>query len=277
MTTDATHAPRARAAMERGLATGHGEAYLASAIYKLNRSDPEGAAGDLATALLRAPMSSPTHETTARLLVEVEGLEEARKHFETAIGLDPGRTLVVSGDFARLDALNGDFASSARRLAPLLADPDPSLVQLGSVFEARLAAWRGDKEAMRVASTRFAPRMGSNGGLIHQYITMITRDPDALEGPTWRGFLASFENTDRPSRQQLMGLQLLTEVALTMKRVDSAFDTLEAVADLGLMDVVWLDRCPLLIELFGTKRFKKVHDKVAERAARVLAAFQATH
>ena len=65
-------ARRARAAIERGLATGHGEALLASATFQLNQGDLEGAASALGAALVRAPMSAPAHETAGKILIELD-------------------------------------------------------------------------------------------------------------------------------------------------------------------------------------------------------------
>ena len=71
-----------------------------------------------------------------------------------------------------------------------------------------------------------------------------------------------------------MGLQLLTEVALSFERLAPALDTLGKAANLGLMDVVWMDHCPLLLRVSGHARFRLLRAQVAAQAARVLAAFQ---
>ena len=44
------------------------------------------------------------------------------------------------------------------RCRRLLADPDPSVAQLGAVLEARLACWRRDHAAMVGAAARIAER-----------------------------------------------------------------------------------------------------------------------
>ena len=53
-------------------------------------------------------MSAYAHELAGRIAVEVESLEAARHHFEIAIGLDPGRTLIITADLARLEAQRTD-------------------------------------------------------------------------------------------------------------------------------------------------------------------------
>ena len=143
---------RARRALEQALALGHAEAYLASASFKLNTGDPINAVKDLATALVRAPMLAQAHEMAARLLVELGSLSEARHHYETATALDPTRAPVVSMELARLDALEGWWERADRRIEALLEDPDRSLVQLASVFQSRLAGWRGNRDAMLLAA-----------------------------------------------------------------------------------------------------------------------------
>ena len=58
---------RAHRAVERGLAGGHGEAFLAAGTLRLNHGDLEGAAAALGTALVRAPMSAQAHESAGRI------------------------------------------------------------------------------------------------------------------------------------------------------------------------------------------------------------------
>ena len=265
-------APRARDAIERGLATGHGEAYLASAIYKLNRGDGEGGARDLGLALVRAPMSAHTHEAAGRILMEVDDHGEAEHHFETAIGLDPGRVQVVAAELARLDALRGDFGRADERVARLLADPDASIMQLGSACEARLAGWRGRRDIMLAATERFGGRMGPDSENIIKFLTAYANKP--TEDDAWRRLVELYRGTDRPTRQTLLGMQLLAEVALMLDHPMLAWETLGQAEMLGLMDVVWMDHCPLFVRYAGDHGYRDVRDRVAERARRVLAAFR---
>src|SRR5207344_236396 len=97
-------------AVDRGLALGHGEAFLASAQLHFNLGDFEKGAAELGRALVRAPMSAQSHELAGKILVEIEGAAQARQHFETARGLDPGRSRIIDNDLARLDALERKWA-----------------------------------------------------------------------------------------------------------------------------------------------------------------------
>lgn len=273
MTQQAEHEPAARQALERALATGHGEAHLASAVYWNNRGDFERGARDLGLALVRAPMAAYAHELAARLLVEVSSPAEARQHFETAIGLDSARATLISSDLARLEALEGNWASAEARVAALVANADPAVVHLGNVFQARFAAWRGNYDAMVAAASGFAPRIGQQGDRLLRFMNELARnDHPPLE--IWRSVQDAFTDNDHPARQQLMGLQLLAEVALVRHEPQLALEPLAIAATKGLMDLVWLDHCPLFAQLAGEPRYVPIRAQVAERAARVLAAFR---
>jgi serine/threonine-protein kinase len=261
-------------ALERALANGGGEAHLAAAVYWMNKGDFERGGRELGQALNHSPMSGHVHELAGRILVEISGSLEARHHFELSIGLDPARAKLISADLARLEALEGNWQSADARVAALLADPDPSLVQLGHVFRARLAAWRGDHDTMMDAATRFAPRMGDQANRIVRFMAEATRG-DAISDDEWGKLTRAFgDDDDRPVRQQLMGLQLLIEVALVRDRPERALATLALAARTGLMDIVWLDRCPLFGRVTEHPSYPPLRAEVGRRAERVLAALR---
>jgi serine/threonine-protein kinase len=275
MSGDPELAPRARAAIEHALAFGHAEAFLASASYKINIGDALGGVADLGTALVRAPMLGQAHEMAGKILVEVDAISEARHHFETARSLDPARTHIISNDLARLDALEGHWDRAERAIATVAADPDRAIAQLGAIFLARLATWRGDREALVTASAGFAPRMNAQGNQVIAFIKGAVRTGQ-FDLEAWRQFASRFGGTDLPRRNQLMGLQMLSEVAVVLDKTDLAFETLERADQLGLMDVVVLDRCPLFEPFENEPRFRRLRERVRERAAKVLAAFRST-
>jgi serine/threonine-protein kinase len=268
-------AERARDALQRGLATGHGEAYLASAQYHFNQGEFERGGRDLGIALLRAPMSAPAHELAGNILSEIEGQVAARHHFEIAVGLDPGRTHVISSYLTRLDALDGNYEAADRRIEELVANSDVSVSQIGRIMEARLAGWRGRREQVVAAARNFTTRMGGGVEELTELITtgLATGNIDAER---WAHAWLRYEGErDRPVRQQLMGIQLITEILVMIGKPDSALDTLETAARTGLMDLLWLDACPMFAPLSTNPRFRSVRAKVADRATMVLAAFHA--
>jgi serine/threonine-protein kinase len=265
-------ARRAHEAVERGIATGHGEAYLACATFKLNQGDLEGAAASLGTALVRAPMSAPAHETAGKILIEIDAAAEGRHHLETALGLDPGRANVISSDLARLDALQGNWAAAEARCRQLLGDPDPSVVQLGAVFEARLAGWRNDRAAMIAATAKFASRV-ENAAHMLAFLKHTTMT-GTLDLAQWTHLEQLLTRPDRPRRMQVIGLQLMSEIAITLGRHELAIRALGKAAGMGLIDITWLDGCPLFAPFTGDLQWRAIRDEIALRASRVLAAFR---
>jgi TolB-like protein len=264
-------AARARDAVERALPTGHGEAFLASAIFKLNEGDLEGAAVALGTALVRAPMSAPAHETAGKLLIEVHAEAEGRYHLETALALDPGRANVIGGELGRLDALQGNWDAADARCHRLLADPDPSVAQLGAILEARLASWRNDHPAMVAAAAKIAQRAVHAGEMLAFFQHTVASGQ--IDLARWNQLDQRVVRPERPIRMQIMGLQLMTETALILHQFDLAVRALAKAVELGLLDVTWLDGCPLFAPVIRDLRWRALRDDVAQRAARVLAAF----
>ena len=266
--------PAARLAIERGLASGHGDAYLAAAIFKFNHGDLEEGARALGAALVRAPMSAQVHELAGRILIETAATDEARHHFATALALDPGRAQVIDMDLARIDALLGDWASATARMQRLLADPDQPIAQLGAVVETRLAGWRGDRDAVLVASTRFLPRVDHAGpGSLLAFIRESAR-AGSLDLDAWRSLALQFAAAGRPRRPQVFSFQLLAEVAVSVGTTELVLEVLDQAQSAGLLDVFWLDRCPLFAPLRQLPAFIATRDRVAARAHRVHAAIR---
>lgn len=264
----------ARDAIDRGLAVGHGEAFLASAIFQLNRGDFTAGAAALGTALVRTPMSAPVHESAGRLLIELTapaGPDDGRRHLETAIGLDPGRSQIIHGDLARLDALQGRWAEAEAHQNALLADPDPTVRQLGAVFQARIASWRGDRATMVAAARVFESRIEKAGHLLAFFLRATTTG--VLDLAHWARMIEMFTQRDQPHRMQVLGLQLMAEVAVVLDHGDLALRALGHAADMGLVDVTWLDGCPLFTRFAADLAWLALRDEIARRADGVLAAF----
>jgi hypothetical protein len=188
--------------------------------------------------------------------------------------LDPTRAHFQLMDLARLDAMEGFWERADAAIEQVMHDPDKSISQLASIFKARLAAWRGDRAAMFAATKVFAPRMGAQASRLVTFISSAA-EAGMADPQVWQQFLALFGGNDRPHRQQLIGLQMLAEVALTLDRTDLAIDTLEQAERIGLIDVVVLDRCPLFDRIANEVAFRALRKRVAGRAAEVLTAFRA--
>jgi hypothetical protein len=178
-------------------------------------------------------------------------------------------------EVARIDALEGWWERADRAVTALLDDSDRSLVQLASIFKTRFACWRGDRDAMLASAKHFAPRMGVTASRLVDYLTDAVKDGDIEQGlPT--GFIAQFGGQGKPLRGQLIGLQLLAELSILFDHPETALEILEDADRKHFMDVVVLEKCILFDRVRPSARFQRLRDSVADRAARVLAAFRAT-
>jgi serine/threonine-protein kinase len=266
--------PRAQQNVERGLASGYGEAHLAASNLELNLNNHERAAHHLGLALARSPMSGPVHETAARLLIEVEASDAGRRHIETAIGLDPSRAMMVQPELMRMDAFAGDWASVEQRVQRMITDPDPAIVQLGSVIEARLSMWLGDVDRSQVALERVRARLPATGAFDLLALYRRWRATGEFDIAPWHGYVRHIFAPGRPQRPQLAALQRLAEVAATMQQ-DAAIELmLRVAADGGLLDLVWLDKMPSFRRVAHQPWFLAVRAQVADRAARTLSAYR---
>ena len=264
---------RARAAVDRALATGPGEAFLASAVLRNNQADLEGGASDLGRALIRAPMSAAAHETAARLLCEVSPPADARRHFATAIALDPTRSQMIMLDLARLDVFDGDFESADRRLAEVQQDPDAAVRAVGALYDSRIASWKRDTARMLRTFDQFGDRLTGSTAATELLTSWIKGGP--FEASAFHAMIAHLIHSDRPRRLQLVALQRATETLALVGQADLAIEILEQAARLGLIDIRWVDHCPLFSELRTHARWQAIRDQVAARATAVRAAFDA--
>jgi serine/threonine-protein kinase len=264
---------RAEANLARGLASGAGEAFLASAQFAFNRDDYQRGAHDLATALVRAPMLGQAHELAGRILVEVDTPATARHHFDTACALEPNRAQLIAVDLARIDALEGNWPSAERRVAGLADDPDPAIAQFGFITTNRLLnGWRNNRETIEAIAERIPRRMGETPMHTIEFVRVLKTSAD-VDSTAWRDYLAP-RGPDSPLRPHLISLQILGELALVFGRKDLALDAIGHAADIGLMDITWLDHCPLFLEVRSRPELAKIRLKVQARASRVLAAFR---
>jgi eukaryotic-like serine/threonine-protein kinase len=263
----------ARQAVERASAARLGEADLAAALLRMSEGDIEGGASALAAALPRAPMSAPAHETTARILAEVELVAEAVLHLDVAAGLDPGRARMVELDLGRIEGLEGDWAAADRRIASLCADPDPAVSQLGAMTESRLAGWRGDPKRSLDAARRLGDRVDERDGMYGFLARYVAGEP--FDHERWATLIGNISSPHKPRRMQLSHLQRAAEIALLVAEVPAAIDAIKRANGLGLIDIVWFDRCPLLAPVRASPDGFAIRDSLAARAGRVRDAFVA--
>ncbi len=251
----------------RAVAPTAGEPLVALAAYHLVMGDYRAAAREVNGALRRAPSLPDVHDLCGRILVEVGRPEEGLAFLERALLLEP-RIGRARGDIARVSALREDWA----KVEPLYAStPQDETEQNGVWFlRARIAMWRGDAAWAGRAPSEMPPSLALRAPIEGVCTVITTRVLPA-------SLLALIDSlgkvTGRVRRRPVFFRQLKAEV---LAAVGDDAGALAAIADattLGLIDVVWLDHCPLFRGVRGARQFVDARAAVAQRASLVLEAF----
>src|SRR5262249_28383551 len=129
-------------------------------------------------------------------------------------------------------------------------------------------------KTMLEAASRFAPRMGQSASRMLGFIAHAAATGE-LELDSVARLTAKLSGGDRPRRQQILPLQLMAEVAVVLGREDVAQLALRNAADIGLIDLYWLDACPVCVSVGATTWFAEIRSDVRAFAANVLASFRA--
>jgi serine/threonine-protein kinase len=224
--------------------------------------DPEGVAS-AGRALAVAPLHAEAHWLLGRSYGEVGRTTEAVEHMRVAYRLDPSIYHACQG-LARTYALLGRWDEAD---AVLRADWTKENAGHHSAMSVRLASWRRDRAEELAREIRgFAPsefelhlRMLETGKASEELIAHI------------RGYGRG--GGDAVRRRTFIH-QLTTEALLFSRETSRGLDELTTCAEIGLVDVCWLDHCPLFDGVRDDARFGAARELAAARAARVLEALE---
>jgi TolB-like protein/predicted Ser/Thr protein kinase len=240
--------------------------HVARASLLFQNGDAVGAGRELRAALLAKADLADGRELLGRMLTELGDLDAGIGHLHVARALEPamGHTVLT---IARAEALRGQPAAADALLAgPLAAAVTPNLLW---VARARLAMWRrdtavADRIEAEMANVDFPLRPQVEGTLA------VIREPGraGLAIATLGQFVR--ERTGAPPRLRAFFAQLIAEFhALGGERPPAIAALVEADA-LGLVDIAWLDRCPLLAGFDIDPGFVAVRERVRARARATL-------
>ncbi|MGD0529865.1 MAG: protein kinase [Polyangiaceae bacterium] len=254
---------RGRVAAERAvvLAPRLPEAHAALSNVKWMVGDYLGSARDLREAVRIAPSSPDVAELYGRMLLEAGHPERALSILGAAAALDPSIDM-SSGDLVRARVFVGDWSAyeAAVERAPKSDEP----INIHFFLMARLAAWRRDAAgaaALRpqVLATTFPLREQVLGVL--QLVETGTPPPGmATELLEWGRVVG------RAKRRPMFLRQIAAEMLAFVGRNDSSLQMVAEADALGLIDVTWMDRCPLLAPMRTLPAFVALRERVAARA-----------
>jgi serine/threonine-protein kinase len=258
---------RARAVAEHAL---RGAPHMAEPLVELARVDyhegaPVAMVQKLRRALALAPGLAHAHEVLGRILTETGPIERAVHHLEAALALDP--TVLFAGwDLVRAHALAGAWDLSQAALDGLAEAP----LVFRLYHRARLTLWRRTAPDYQPLPVTATTDPGSPAPMIAAYHRMGTLG--RLDDADTRVFTDYAAQAPPGSRSRPFMYQLAAEALAWGRRDADAIAAITAAVDGGLIDVVWMNRCPLFDDLRTDPRFQEQLARTEARAAPIRAA-----
>jgi len=252
------------AAVERAMieAPDFPETRIAAASWSVQSGDYRAAAEHLGEALRIAPTCALAHEYLGRLQTEAGQPEKGLRHLSLAIELDP-QLEWCHADIARYRALQGDMLGYREHMDLLLARTE-RLHVAAHLYEMRVGAWTRDLELIRRALAQIDANSPDTGVQIMRGYgppLLSPHDPDALASFHEQAS-AGIEN----SRLRTLMFQMWAEHTAYWSDRERTLAHLEAATDLVLVDLTWLDRCPLFEFVRAEPRFVELRARVRARA-----------
>ncbi|MEO6575546.1 MAG: protein kinase, partial [Polyangiaceae bacterium] len=258
----------ARDMAERALAIAPemAEAKLALARVRFNMGDPLTAMKMLGVALRESQGLAEAHDIVGRVLIEVARPAEGVAHLKKAAELDP---LVSNfgGEYARMHALLGDWTTSDALLVDI--PEEASRLNFYWLTRVRLAIWRRDKVYAAQLLEKILERPFTAQPIAASICHLIIQG-EALPG-VQRAILMGARASGRATRRRSFFCQVAAELAAYLGAEDEALSAMEDGVDAKLIDIFWLDRCPLFDDLRSHPRFLAVRKTVDARANEILA------
>jgi TolB-like protein/Flp pilus assembly protein TadD len=262
---------RAHAAAERAMAAAPntGESQLAMAVVRFQGGELPTAVRHLQQALRRSPTLADAHELLGRILIETGPLAEGQRSLLIALDMDPSM-LRLKSELARTYALQGHLDQADQLLGQLCENPATEGVAW--ILRSRLCMW--GRDVARATALLKDPRIASDRYARTRFLFGLVVNGQRINPEQIMAGSPMASGGSRRTRS--LYHQLATEWYGMNSEVDALLRELAKAIDFGLVDLMWLDGCPLLAAARKDPRFLALRRVVAERAAAVQAALQPT-
>lgn len=259
---DAADKARAAAVQALKAAPTSGESHLALAMVKFQDSDLPGAVLSVRQALRRAPTLAEAHDLLGRILIETGPIPEGLRSLEIAMDIDPA-LLRLRVDQARIYELQGQHQKCDALVEQ--AVKNPLSVSFTGGMRIRICIWRRD----RVRARQMLEHIDIGLQAFPQVLELL-RSVASGEAPDLPRLLGEIPlRRSSSGRGQALFHQLSGEWYAFQGDYEQVIKSLTASVDNGLIDVVWMDLCPLLKPLHGDPRFVALRKVVESRAQKV--------
>lgn len=244
------------------------EARVAIATLHLQNQEVDAAVRHFRQALTSAPNSIDALDWIGRIMAEVGREQEGIGYLRRAYSIDPDN-VAPRYQIARVYAILGDVTRMLEELGPPPSHPGD--LALWYLVQARNALWRRDAAGaerlcqMAHASPTLPP--SARFGLDQLLGVAMGTNAHAIERSNFDRVLPV--DASRTPRRAAFNAQLRAETAGALGDMEVALESLRLADGNSLVDIVWLDHCPLWTSLRGTPEYQMLRDRVAVRAQRV--------
>ena len=258
----------ARAAAEQAVAASStlAEARLALGSVMLQQGEWAPAVRELRQALSRGPGLAEAHAAVGRVLIEVGDIDEGVRRLEAAIGLDPRAPLAVQA-LVRSHAVRGDWARVDEMMTTMIPAREDSAFWS---MRARMFIWRRDQQG---AIALLDELMAFNPDLLVAKLMLSIVAHKRLPSGAADQHLFAVESVGGLRRRTFFA-QMEAETNAYMERSEPAFLSVKRCVDGGLIDLGWIDGCPLLADMRLDPRFPPLRAVVKQRADEILHAYR---
>ena len=240
------------------------ETHLAEAIHAVQYGRYAQAADALRQALRIAPTYAAAHEYLGRLQLEAGRPEQGIAHLELAIELDVGLAISM-GDIGRYKALTGDVAGFDEMIQRFREVTGRATELPVTMIELRVAAWLRDDARITEVRSRLPSQLPDTYAL-SAFAHDMRQGPAQMRERVGRVLAAA-----RNPRFASLVHQLAAESAMFHGLEDLAMEHIQAAADGVLVDLTWLEHCPLFSSLRQRPEFEAIRAIVRKRAEAVWA------
>ena len=244
------------------LADGH----IALANLRLHDSRDTEAVHEALLALAAAPSNAEAHYLIGRFYAESGSTTKAIAQLEIAHALDP-RLDLVTAEHARVLALTGAWDLAEARLGLMATnEADSPFVYWGNMMRLRMWERNPEKDArfLAVAHASAGPHKANIAGLL--------RVLEGVDSTAYEDELDRLRLLPNSRRRQAFFAQLRAEIVAYKGLAEPCLEAILIADDLGLTDLLWIDRCPLFDFVRADPRFGEARARIAARAAAILGA-----
>lgn len=239
---------------------------LTLALAQIQHGQLPQAAAALRRMLARSPHLVAAHEAVGALLCETGPLDLAARYINVS-RMSQGFTPQLAYVMSRILMLQGQIDAGLAELD--FERTEPAYVPMALMATSRALGWLGDTSRARKLLTHPVLQQPEHREA-HTRLEFIC----GLHRVPARDMLPAFcLNTALSRRAQMFCQQLLTEFHCILHEHEAALAQLCIGADLGVIDLMWADHCPLLAPLRRMPGFAAARAHIRANAIAVQQAF----